>query len=470
MKRLFYITALLMLAASCDDQIDGFYGECQIVLRGEIDDQADTRAVVGNPTYIQSGGKTYAWAEDVTSNTDHVAAWAVTANGSGGFTGTSQYFPQSRHSLKMRAICGNFTATPTAWGSFTHWVEADQTAAVSRVSDLLYAVSEPQAPNGLKTTFPLKFQHMMSKVRVAIYPATGEVNDLTGATMRVVGGGGTVVFTPDKTVTPVTLTDPDTRTAMLGTHVTHDVHITPTIVANFDTEPEMYGEAVVVPQTFDGENNLFVMWINDNKTQLTFTPQSFEMQSGMEYTFKIKVYNNMLVVECTITPWGTGSIGQDGYRVSSPLDGDVVLGLGDWNNGNVNKIYRNDPIPKMINVGNWDGVRNVGVFETGSLRKSTKLQGWVRSTTVPDVYGAVPVTAVSLDKSQLSLAVGEKTTLCAKISPLYATDKSVTWGTSDSSVVTITNGFVSAVGAGTATITVSTTDGSKTAACEVTVN
>ena len=84
--------------------------------------------------------------------------------------------------------------------------------------------------------------------------------------------------------------------------------------------------------------------------------------------------------------------------------------------------------------------------------------------------GNVAVTGVSLDKSSMSLKVGESGTLKATVSPTNATNKGLTWTTSMSSVATVTSdGVVTAKAAGTATITVKTDDGGKTATCNVTV-
>ena len=82
----------------------------------------------------------------------------------------------------------------------------------------------------------------------------------------------------------------------------------------------------------------------------------------------------------------------------------------------------------------------------------------------------VSVTNVSLDKTSVELAEGDDVTLIATVSPDNATNKTVTWNSSDETVATVANGKVTAVKAGTATITVTTEDGSKTATCEVTVN
>ena len=74
---------------------------------------------------------------------------------------------------------------------------------------------------------------------------------------------------------------------------------------------------------------------------------------------------------------------------------------------------------------------------------------------------------VSLDKTELSMEVGDKATLKATMNPSNATDK-LTWSTSNANVVKVDNGNVTAVGAGKATVIVTTTSG-KTASCTVEV-
>lgn len=81
-----------------------------------------------------------------------------------------------------------------------------------------------------------------------------------------------------------------------------------------------------------------------------------------------------------------------------------------------------------------------------------------------------PVTGVSLNKSSMTLEKGKTETLVATVNPSDATNKNVTWTTSDKSVVTVDNGVVKAVGKGSATVTVETEDGGFTASCIVTVN
>ena len=82
----------------------------------------------------------------------------------------------------------------------------------------------------------------------------------------------------------------------------------------------------------------------------------------------------------------------------------------------------------------------------------------------------VAVTGVSISKTSLSLTEEDTETLTASVSPADATNKTITWSSSNTSVVTVdANGKVTAVGAGSATITAASSDGYKTASCSVTV-
>ena len=93
-----------------------------------------------------------------------------------------------------------------------------------------------------------------------------------------------------------------------------------------------------------------------------------------------------------------------------------------------------------------------------------------KSVTVTYKIASVSVTGVSLSKSVLSLAVGESETLVATVAPERATDRSVTWESSNKNVATVNqNGTVKAVAAGWAVIGVRTNDGGFTARCNLTV-
>ena len=113
---------------------------------------------------------------------------------------------------------------------------------------------------------------------------------------------------------------------------------------------------------------------------------------------------------------------------------------------------------------------------------SRKTQYWYKAYLKVDdqeFYGAVktfttdvvPVKGVTLDKTTCTVHTIDSTfTLTATINPADATNKAVNWKSSNTSVATVdANGKVTAKGNGSATITVTTKDQSKTATCEVTV-
>ncbi|MDO5527699.1 MAG: Ig-like domain-containing protein [Prevotella sp.] len=83
----------------------------------------------------------------------------------------------------------------------------------------------------------------------------------------------------------------------------------------------------------------------------------------------------------------------------------------------------------------------------------------------------VYVSSITLNKSSLSLSVGETSQLSASVYPTSETNRSVSWASDDTSVITVSSsGLVTAKSAGTATITCRANDGSgKKATCSISV-
>lgn len=95
-------------------------------------------------------------------------------------------------------------------------------------------------------------------------------------------------------------------------------------------------------------------------------------------------------------------------------------------------------------------------------------KGYYVSTVKED--DPVAVTGVSLDKTTAEVAVGATVALTATVAPSTATNKNVTWASSDTAKATVDDkGVVTGVAEGSVDITVTTADGSKTAKCTVTV-
>ena len=83
----------------------------------------------------------------------------------------------------------------------------------------------------------------------------------------------------------------------------------------------------------------------------------------------------------------------------------------------------------------------------------------------------IPVIGVKLDKTSLTMQEKGSATLTATVEPADATNKNVTWESSDISIATVdASGKVTAISAGSATITATAADGSGvSASCSVTV-
>ena len=138
-------------------------------------------------------------------------------------------------------------------------------------------------------------------------------------------------------------------------------------------------------------------------------------------------------------------------------------------------IYTEHEFTKGIYDGtSWkkSGVKGIVVDERYGL---ADVSTFFASVQTPDTVQAaspssVPVTGVSVSPTTKSIAVGEDATITATIAPADATDTAVTWTSSDTDKVTVSDaGVIHGVAAGSANVTVTTHVGSFTATCEVTV-
>ena len=101
---------------------------------------------------------------------------------------------------------------------------------------------------------------------------------------------------------------------------------------------------------------------------------------------------------------------------------------------------------------------------------ATTVDGAKTATCKVTVTNAVNVQSVALNKTSVDLYVGETTTLTTTIAPSDASDKKVSWKSNDETVATVnSSGLVTAKKAGSAIITVTTNNSSKTATCTVSV-
>ncbi len=125
-----------------------------------------------------------------------------------------------------------------------------------------------------------------------------------------------------------------------------------------------------------------------------------------------------------------------------------------WSSDNENIATVEDGVIKGINPGT--AIITVTATENGT-------------TASCEVTVHQPTQKVELDKAEVTVNNGETATLKATVYPSNASNRNVTWSTSDETVATVLDGVVTARGKGTAYISVKTEDGDLTAVCKVTV-
>ena len=162
------------------------------------------------------------------------------------------------------------------------------------------------------------------------------------------------------------------------------------------------------------------------------------------------------------------------YPTAITVSGTQAIGVGETSQLTVAYTPSNATVKSVTYESSDDLVATVSStgLVTGIKAGSTTITvtGYNGITDTIDItVSNIAVSSVSLNKNSTSLVVDGTETLTATISPSNATNKSVTWSTSDNSVATVDNGKITAVGAGSANITVTTVDGNKTATCAVTV-
>ena len=161
----------------------------------------------------------------------------------------------------------------------------------------------------------------------------------------------------------------------------------------------------------------------------------------------------------TDSPLPEGTVGES-YTATLQATGNNIA----WSaSGLPDGLTLNENTGTISGTPTKEGTFNFTVTATNSAGNASK------EYTLNIKSATVPVTGVTLDQESLTLQEKGSATLTATVEPANATNKAVTWSSDKPEVATVEGGKVIAVGAGNATITVTTEDGTFTATCKVTV-
>lgn len=230
------------------------------------------------------------------------------------------------------------------------------------------------------------------------------------------GGGNEGVFDINEKYSTVTYDD-DSRISVASTG-TYDIYLAKSLDYFYVMSK---GQK---PDDDAGSSNVSVTGVTLNKTSLSLT-------AGDTYT-----------LSCTVRP-------------SNASDKSVT-----WKSSNTS-------VASVNSSGKVTAIKE----GTAVITVKTNDGGYTAECEVSVSNQTISVTSVTLNKTSLSLVENETYTLTYTVKPSNASDKSVTWKSSNASVATVTNsGKVTAIKKGNAVITVKTNDGGYTAECDVTVS
>ena len=148
-------------------------------------------------------------------------------------------------------------------------------------------------------------------------------------------------------------------------------------------------------------------------------------------------------------------IGEEGQLTATVLPADATDKTVTWTSS--------DPSVATVAEGTVKG------FKEGTATVTAAAGGKKATCLVTVNRKDIPVEAVSLDKHELQLYAGESYTLSVTIRPENATDKSISWASSDPMVATVQSGTVPAVGKGETAVTATSSNGI-VASCRIVVS
>lgn len=309
---------------------------------------------------------------------------------------------------------------------------------------------------------------------VSVSPSSGTASDGTvtvsvrcNANTTYEDRTATVTITMEELSKTVTVRQPANMGIVLPTQA-YDLQsgaktIEVTIQANVDYTVETSVDWIKQTGTKGLTSKTLNFSIEENKTydaregKITIKPK----QAGVaEQVISVKqAQKDALIVEKMSydMPYGGGEIE---IKVETNVAFDVTSNV-DWLHYASTKALSSSTV--VIKVD-----ENATYSSRESKIEIAQQNGSLKHTITVKQAGRIAVTSVELDQTSLKLKPEETASLVATVKPDNATDKTVTWTSSDTSIATVDGtGKVTAIKVGTATITAKA--GEKSAECKVTI-
>jgi len=182
---------------------------------------------------------------------------------------------------------------------------------------------------------------------------------------------------------------------------------------------------------------------------------------GFSAASSVTVSNvNVATTGVTVAPASTSlTVGATATLTASVLPANASNKTVSWSSNNT-----------AVATVNGSGVVTGVAAGTATITVTTQSGGFTASAAITVTSNTVPTTGVAVTPTSASVNVGATTSLVATVAPSNATNKSVTWSSSNPSIATVNGaGVVTGVAAGSATITATTANGGFTASSTITV-
>jgi len=324
-----------------------------------------------------------------------------------------------------------------------------------------------------KTSLTLKLGDADVKLIASVAPTNATIKDIVWSSSNpkavTVDSTGTIHAVAAGTATISAASKQD------STKVAKCTVIVPVVVTGISLNTAnltlKYGTTATLTPVFTPSNATVktVTWESSDTSVVTVTAGKLTPVADGTATVTVTSTDGGYKATCTVTViHAVTGVTLDKTSLTLKLgDADVTLNaVVAPTNATIKDIVWSSSNPKAVTVDSTGTIHAVAagtaIISAASKQDSTKVAKC--TVTVP-----VVVTGISLNTANLTLKYGTTATLTPVFTPSNATVKTVAWDSSDTSVVTVTAGKLTPVADGTATVTVTSTDGGYKATCTVTV-